>query len=604
MRGLVVTMLSLLDLFGRGGRRFFIRNMLINALLPILDTAALGLVVVAATSLFGTANISLPIVGHIDFAANPWIVALIAVLFVLKSALGLLVQWHVTRRLSTYEYEIGNRIFMIYARRPWEQRARLGTIEVTRLVDVSVGSAIRSYLLAIMQIPANFLTVIVAMAVLFIAQPITALVTTAYLAAISLSLSAAVSRRSKALSVDARIYANRVTTIVAEMVEALKEVTLRGKIDEAGAVISQNRGELTTQRGRLAFLAAVPRYVFEVTLIGGFVLVGGVAYLRGGVGEAGVAVSLFAVAGLRMIPGINAAIASVTAAFTSEVYAKEVISECADTGGPVVTEDAAVLPAEVDELQLDHVSFRYAGAAHDALTDVSLTIPMGGSVALVGPSGAGKSTLVDIILGLSEPVSGTISLDGLPLKNVTNQWRSHVGYVPQRVALFNGSIAQNVALTWSDDYDPARVERALMAAQADDLVGDRGITGPVGERGTSVSGGQQQRLGIARALYCDPLVVVMDEATSALDTATEQRVTEAMHRLKGSVTFITVAHRLATIRNYDQVCYVEGGRILGQGTFDDVVAAVPAFRRQAELAGLVDRQGVVPMSSASTIEES
>jgi len=171
---------------------------------------------------------------------------------------------------------------------------------------------------------------------------------------------------------------------------------------------------------------------------------------------------------------------------------------------------------------------------------------------------------------------------------VIRAWRSRVGYVPQRVALFDASIAQNVALTWDDDFDRDRVIEALERAQLGTLVASRaqGINERIGERGVSLSGGQQQRLGIARALYADPLVLVLDEATSSLDTKTEDDVVQAIRALRGQITLISVAHRISTIKDYDQIAYVDGGRVIGKGSFRDLADSLPQFGLQVTLAGL------------------
>jgi ABC-type bacteriocin/lantibiotic exporter with double-glycine peptidase domain len=213
---------------------------------------------------------------------------------------------------------------------------------------------------------------------------------------------------------------------------------------------------------------------------------------------------------------------------------------------------------------------------------------MGSTLGVVGSSGAGKSTLTDLLLGLLVPTGGTVQIDGRNLEDVLAAWRSRVGYVPQEVALFDGTIGQNVALDWEDDYDRDRVRTALERAQLWDFVAARpgGVNGRIGERGMTLSGGQRQRLGIARALYSEPLVLVMDEATSALDTRTEADVAAAIQELRGEVTIISVAHRLSTIRDNDQVAYMRDGRIVAAGSFTDVVAAVPEFAEQAALAGL------------------
>lgn len=196
--------------------------------------------------------------------------------------------------------------------------------------------------------------------------------------------------------------------------------------------------------------------------------------------------------------------------------------------------------------------------------------------------------MVDILLSLLEPTQGTIAIDTVPLQEVRAAWRTRVGYVPQDVALFDATIAQNVALTWGTDYDSERVQRALEQAQLWDLVSARegGIESRVGERGLSLSGGQRQRMGIARALYTDPLVLVLDEATSALDTATESQVTTGIDSIGGEITKIVVAHRLATIRYVDRIFFMKNGEIVASGTFDELVERVPEFAHQAALAGL------------------
>src|SRR5690606_15017475 len=205
-------------------------------------------------------------------------------------------------------------------------------------------------------------------------------------------------------------------------------------------------------------------------------------------------------------------------------------------------------------------------------------------------SGAGKSTMIDLLLGLISPTSGTIAVDGIPLSELRDAWRGEVGYVPQDVSLFDATVAQNVALSWTDEFDTERVRRSLELAQLLGTVEARtdGIHSRVGERGLALSGGQRQRLGIARALYSAPRVLVMDEATSALDTTTEAAVTDAIRKLRGSMTIITVAHRLSTVKESDTIFFMKDGEVIASGTFDELVRAVPDFAQQAHLAGLTD----------------
>ena len=592
MKSLWKTLMALFDVLPRGAKPFYLWYSIVTALLSILDTAALGLIVLVVTPIASGKPITLPVLGTVPQSATVWIVLVICLLFIAKGVFAVLLHWFATRRFARYELEIGNALFRAYTRASWEKRSQVSTAEVTRIVDSSMANTNLGFILPLSQIPGNALTFVSVLAVLVVAQPLTALIALVYLSLFSVAMILVVSRKSQLAGRHNREYAYRVATIMTEMVDALKEVVLRGKLDEIGEVVSANRRVATRARANMSFLGIVPKYAFEAVLIGGFLLVGGTAYLIGGPAEALIAISLFAATGFRMIPAMNAVQSSMSTASANEVYAKDVIREMRDAerqdAAALERQDTAELPADPRMLTLTDVHFAYPGADREVLAGLSLSIPLGSSLAVVGPSGAGKSTLIDILLGLSLPTSGSLEIDRVPLYSVMQQWRARVGYVPQRVALFDSSIAQNIALTWGDDYDEERVISSLRRAHLEELAerGD-GIRARIGERGAAISGGQQQRMGIARALYSDPYVMVMDEATSALDTATENKITESMRELQGEVTFITVAHRLATIRDYDQVCYLDGGRILGSGTFDEVVAQVPAFKAQAELAGLL-----------------
>lgn len=592
MKSLWNTLNELFEVLPKGAKTFYLGYSVLTGLLAILDSLALALIVVVTAPLATGQAMELPVVGEIPQSATPLLVIAICALFVLKGVFALVLHRRATRRFARYEHEAGDRLFQTYIHSSWERRAQLSTPEVTRIVDTSMANTNLGFLLQISMIPGNVMTFLATILVLVVAQPVTALIALVYLLAIALFMNRFVSRAAKRAGETNRNLVYRIATIMTEMVDALKEVTLRGKLGEIGRVVSSNRLVATAARADMAYLSQVPKYTFEMALIGGVLLVGGAAYLMGGLGGATVAIGLFAVTGFRVVPALNAIQSCIASASANEVYARDVIRELKEAGPQAVaaetSEDSRRLPDPPRQLELRDVSFRYPDAETEVLDRISLTVPFGSSLAIVGPSGAGKSTLIDILLGLSAPSEGALLIDNAPLSEVLGQWRRRVGYVPQRVALFDGSIAQNVALTWEDNYDLERVRRALSRAHLDDLAErGEGLLARIGERGDSISGGQQQRLGIARALYSDPLVMVMDEATSSLDTATENRVTQSMHELQGEVTFITVAHRLATIREYDQVCYLDGGRIRGKGTFEEVVAQVPDFAIQARLAGLI-----------------
>ncbi|MCP4967921.1 MAG: ATP-binding cassette domain-containing protein [bacterium] len=240
-----------------------------------------------------------------------------------------------------------------------------------------------------------------------------------------------------------------------------------------------------------------------------------------------------------------------------------------------------------NELKISAVSYRYPGAPTQALSQVSLTLPLGAAVGIVGQTGAGKTTLVDVILCLLEPESGLLSIDGIPITDANRRaWQQTIGYVPQDIFLADNTVAANVAFGVAPrDIDMAAVERSARIANLHDFVTENlehGYETQIGERGIRFSGGQRQRVGIARALYRDPDLLVMDEGTSALDNITERAVMEAVNNLGRTKTVVLIAHRLTTVKSCDQIFLLENGRLSASGAYDELVAGSERFRNMVE----------------------
>lgn len=591
MKQVVALYREALDALPRGGRSFLVTYSTLLASLAVFDAASLGLLAAVLGPVSVGGDVSLPLIGELSTAGVVWVVVVMCVLLVAKSAFAMLLTWWATRRIPRHEVAVGDRLFRAYLSAPWRDRLRKNSTEIMRFTDSGVDSMINAFLLPGATLLGEIVTLVVVMATLAFVQPAIAAVSLVYLLILGAILFFWVARKARvAGEVNVRL-SIRTSRLVLEIIAAMKEVTLRNKEREVADVVAAVRRGNAQARANIYFLGEIPRFALEAGLVGGFVLVGGVGLLLGGMEQAIAAVGLFALAGFRVAPSVIRFQSVLSRMVSVMPYTRHVLDEVAGaerSSAQSAPRKATDLPEAPRAIEFRNVTFHYDPDAPAAVDGVTLDIPFGSSVAFVGSSGSGKSTIIDLLLGLLEPTSGAISVDGIPLSELRSAWRSRVGYVPQDVAIFDATIGQNVALTWEDDYDRARAEAALRQAQVWDLVEarDGGLDASVGERGLALSGGQRQRLGIARALYADPLVLVMDEATSALDTATEAQVTKAIASIGSDVTKVVVAHRLATIRDSDMVCFMRDGKLVGQGTFEELVERFPDFARQAELAGL------------------
>lgn len=275
---------------------------------------------------------------------------------------------------------------------------------------------------------------------------------------------------------------------------------------------------------------------------------------------------LFAATAFRTMPSVN----RISATIQSVRFNRPLLQSTYDVlTAPI---DAPRVGGEVPDswqrISFSHLTYRYPAAVRDSLSDVTLQIRAGEFVGVTGESGAGKSTMVDVLLGLLEPTSGSLQVDGITIAGIESGWTKHVGYVPQSIFLVDDSIAANIALgVPRHEIDETKLRRVVHEVRLDDFVEAQsdGLRTVVGEKGVRMSGGQRQRIGIARALYRDPSLLVLDEATSALDTATESAVMDTVLSLKGSRTIVAIAHRTTTLAACDRIIHFSNGRVLSNG---------------------------------------
>ncbi len=387
---------------------------------------------------------------------------------------------------------------------------------------------------------------------------------------------------------------------VQEALGSYRETTVLNRRAYYVERVQRLRWEAAPAVATMQYMALLPKYLFEAALVVGAVALA--AYLFS-TDDAVVAVgtlALFLAASSRVMPSLlRLQVASIglrnAAGSASKTF--ELAQDLADSQQEGPRDVPQVSAGEVDlihagfspSLSLADVSLTYPGSSQPALRDASVFVPPGESLAIVGPSGAGKSTLIDIVLGVLEPQKGEVLIGGLEAKFATCRWPGGIAYVPQQVFIANASVRANVALglpteTVDEELIWSALERAYLSEFVHSL--DLGLDAPLGEGGARMSGGQRQRVGLARALLSRPRFLVLDEATSALDAETEQAISQVLADLEGEVTTLTVAHRLSTVRHADIVVYMDGGRILASGSFEDVRLAVPAFDRQATIMGL------------------
>jgi len=353
----------------------------------------------------------------------------------------------------------------------------------------------------------------------------------------------------------------------------IKEVKVQNKEDYFTSRYRESASDYAFYQVKNNVFTNLPRLLIEsIAIVGVLLYVAG--SMAAGVDLASLLplISAFALAAMRLLPSVN----RVNTYIANIAYYESALNYIYDN----VNADEMSRQEELDayrlahpntipitlerEIKLENITFAYPNTERKIFDQANMVIPVGKSIGVVGPSGSGKTTIVDVLLGLLQLQEGTITSDDRNIFDNYEAWLSHVGYIPQTIYMLDDTVRNNIAFgVKEEDIDDTRIWEVLEQAQMKQFVEElpEGLDARIGERGIRISGGQRQRLGIARALYHDPELLVFDEATSALDNDTETAIMEAIDMLHGQKTMVIIAHRLRTIENCDIIYEVKDGQI-------------------------------------------
>jgi len=591
-------------LLSKRARVLYLSIILSQALISILDLVGLALIMQLVVGFQNsnegqTSSIlqTAPFFGQLFSSVDSTILlGAVLIIFIFKGVLSLILHSVNIRLMENETIKLVKRLSrLIFAFRTSSYR-KLSSQEISHTLFNSTEMVLRDTLVPVSVILSDTVLIVLIGINLGISAKVLFLPTAFYFLLIFISLRRVEKRKTRnsyRIQWETEISGR---TRVLETILSLRELYVSAKLNLMLSKIIELRSESIKAGGVVALAQLRPKYLYEMALFGGIGVIALVSNLFDQKDSILTFLVLFIISASRMIPSLMRiqyylGIFQKSKEQTQKMFQ---ILEINETRSGEIAEYLCSPPTAPNELTflseivIEDASFKYdATQEYPTLNGINLKVSGGEAIAIVGPSGSGKSTLVDIILGYQAPDTGHVLISGVSPRNCFSLWPGKVAYVPQKVPMYEGTLFENIAVgvELSDSNSAEvrkRVENLLDKVELGEFFRrqEKGIDCLVSELGSNLSGGQVQRIGIARALFSEPLILVLDETTSSLDSATEHEVMKYINSLKGEVTIVIVSHRLSTIQACDRIYYLEHGKFIAEGKFDDVRKTVPNFEDQ------------------------
>jgi len=514
---------------------------------------------------------------------------MVMLLFAIKNILSMLLVWLQTSFYLGKQYDIQGKLFECYLSAPYIFHITHNSALLIRNITSEVSSVCNGILAPLLVVISEGIILIAIIIFLAFINPMVVAISFVLVSLLFLFLTRWLRPKVSKHGVARVHFGGRMINEVNQGLGGIKAIILSNSLDFFCEKFRLDVHSFTQATKSFVILNALPRAVAETFSI--ILIVSGmlIALLLGV--ENGIIVStvtVFAVAFIRIMPSISKLIQAVnTLAFNQKslevVYQELNLAKDYDT--KIVNSDKQPKKIKKCSFEIDvkfcDVSYTYPSSENPSIDNVSLSIKPGDNVALVGKSGAGKSTLIELLLGLLRCDKGVIKVDDVDLNECSFAWAEIIGYVPQSIFIMDDTVRNNIAFgVEKDDIDDELIWDVLAKSSLKEKVKSlpNGLDTMLGERGTRFSGGEIQRIGIARALYTKPKLLIFDEATSALDNETEQALSKTINALKGSITLVIIAHRLTTVEKCDKIYFMSEGEIIDSGSFHDLCKYNEDFR--------------------------
>jgi ABC-type multidrug transport system fused ATPase/permease subunit len=514
--------------------------------------------------------------------------------FILKTILSVYFLRRTLRYMSIRNAQISSSLVSKMLNRPVEKifskSIQHQIYNVTSGVEKLVGGAVTSLVV----IASDLVLLLVILIGLMLVDPITSIGTFFVFTGIGFLLYFLLHKRVAILNSKFAYESIYFSQKVSEGINSFRDLFIKGGREFYVNEIRKTKTRLAGYDAEIKFLPNISKYTIEISVILGIAVVAGIQFYLFDSNRAIAVISVFLAASTRIAPAIIRLQQNVIAVKSSLSAAKPTFELIDELNGVEELERIETVISTnhtgfSPRVKLSNLKFTYSDATENTIQDISLEIGEGKFIAFVGPSGGGKSTLIDLILGLLAPTSGSITISGLKPVDAIKKWPGSIGYVPQDVFIENSTVKENICLGFNPESVPDDlVWQALQLADLSEFV--KSLEGQLSYRisdaGKNLSGGQRQRLGIARALLTKPKIVIFDEATSALDAETENRVSESILKLTGECTVIFIAHRLSVVRSADMIYYIDKGKVVSQGSFEELRKLNADFNNQANFMGI------------------